>query len=235
MNDDLIRDLVLRILESPEMKQYLQGKTSTEPILPKGLILFEGGVGRENILLECVQRWGKGYNLSVLMKERIRNEAQDKCMWPHGITSVNMAEALTEKNWKQLYLPDCSADTLAKSALGIQDTPFTELIAWGIRKGIPVTITTDYLGLGPNTPEPYQKMLQNYIQKLRQFGVRILAVPLEQPLVWYEKKLLSDRDALSLIPQTLLSIRKGTIISPLARDTLKKRKIQLRIETEGQI
>jgi hypothetical protein len=78
-------------------------------------------------------------------------------------------------------------------------------------------------------------MFQDYLKQLRRFGVEILESLIEQPGQRYEKKLLTEHDAFNLAPLICLTIPKGTIITSLARDTLKKRQIQLRFETEGSL
>lgn len=232
MNYELIRNLILRILEEPEMQQLLQGKISAEPSASKALILLEEKVERKNLLLEWAQLWSEEYHLFVCVKED--NPVQEFELLSE-ISSVTIAEALAEKNWRHIFLPNCSADTLAKAALGIQDTPFNRLITWGICQGIPISLSAHDLGFGSKTPEPYRKLFHDYIQRLTQYGVQILSSPEEQPRMHYKKKLLAECDAFNLPPETILSLPKGTIISPLARDTLKQKQIKLLLETEGQI
>lgn len=236
MNEEILRNLVLQILESPEMKALIQNASSSSE-LPKALILLESGTNQENLLWEWIHRWSKEYELSLLIKENKSSslsaiELQGRGNLPQNLRLLSPSEACSEKNWKHILVPDCSADTLAKSALGIQDTLLTELIAWGIREGVPITLSIQNLGFTSRTPESYRKMFLEYMNKLRQFGVQILITPVEQPLQCFNKKLLADQDAFSLPEHTILQIPQGTIISPLARDTLKRKQIQLRVERE---
>ena len=52
-------------------------------------------------------------------------------------------------------------------------------------------------------------------------------------VICYEKKYLADKDAYGIPEETIVIVKRGTVISPLARDTLKSRRIELRQETEG--
>mgnify|MGYP000878030682 CR=1 FL=1 len=235
MNEELIRQIVLKLLETPELQALIQQKGISQ--IPKGLILLEEKE-RTDLLQEWVQRFSPKYRLSLLLQEKpgqSLHDPQESWNIPNGVQLITAEEACCDKEWSHIFLPDCSPDTLAKSALGIQDTPFTGLIGWGIREGIPITLSTNFLGFSPKTPEAYRKMFQDYIQKLRQFGVNIHFTPKELPLQRFNKKLLTDHDALSIPEGTLLWVAKGTVISPLAKDTLKRRQIQIRVETEGEL
>lgn len=239
MNEELIRELVLQILESPKIQALLQNP-STSSKRPKALLLVENWTNHENHLWSWIQRWSKDYVLSMVMRESKSSslstrELQGLDCLPQKVRLLSQNEACSVKDWKHILVPDCTADTLAKSALGIQDTPFTELIAWGIREGVPITLSTPNLGLISRTPESYRKMFLEYMNKLRQFGVQILVNPVEYPLQTFNKKLLTDHDAFSIQEHTILQIPQGTIISPLARDTLKRRQIKLRVEREDAL
>ena len=237
MNQEEIRNLVLQILETPEVRHLLQGRVMNNERLPKGLVLLEGGSERKSLLFDVYQRWGKEFQLFALIKEGSlikEPETLKDWVWA-GITPMETGEALKDQSWGKLILPDCSADTLAKAALGIQDTSFARLIGWGICEGIPIYLSTQYLGLGAKTPEAYRRLFQEYLLKLSAFGVQVYTPHTEQQVITYNKKLLADKDVLTLPPNTILSIRKGTIVSPLAIDSLKRNKIKLEFEMEGQI
>ena len=237
MNDQLIRTIILRILEEPEVQQLMSlPKNTLQPALPEALVLFEGESDK-NILFDVLQHWGKEYTLSVLPKDAPLPSSRNNeaAIWPEGLTRVSLEEALRKKNWAKLLIPDCSADTLAKAALGIQDTPFAKLIGWGICNGIPITLSVKYLGFSPQTPSTYRELYQGYLQQLSRYGVKILTSYAEQETICFEKKLLTDKDVFQLKPNTVLSVGKGTIISPMARDTLKRKQIELKFETEGQL
>lgn len=54
-----------------------------------------------------------------------------------------------------------------------------------------------------------------------------------QEVISYEKRYLADKDAYGIAEESIVIVKRGTVISPLARDTLKSRRIELRQETEG--
>ncbi len=51
--------------------------------------------------------------------------------------------------------------------------------------------------------------------------------------IQFDKKFLGDKQAYGLPEESRVLVKQGTVISPLARDTLKMRRIELCYEMEG--
>ncbi|MEK3854414.1 hypothetical protein [Cytobacillus sp. FSL H8-0458] len=132
---------------------------------------------------------------------------------------------------KVIFL-DASQDLFVKGALGICDTPESELLSACIVDYVPVTLipkTNLYKILNgeKKTNGDYFSSLMEYKEKLLKFGVEInsleaFAAPMpiisDQPDA---KKLITQRDVQECKKNEILA-DKETIITPLARDTARE-------------
>ncbi|WP_436376733.1 hypothetical protein [Cytobacillus sp. BC1816] len=164
-----------------------------------------------------------------------------------GKVDKNLLEVL-EENWNVLpydfreeaelhtvmrvIFLDASQDLFVKGALGICDTPESELLSACIIDYVPVTLipkTKLYKILNgeKKTNGEYFSSLMEYKEKLLKFGVEInsledFAVPkpikADQP---DSKKLITQRDVQECKMNEILA-DKQTIITPLARDTARE-------------
>ncbi|KJR44262.1 hypothetical protein UF75_5352 [Desulfosporosinus sp. I2] len=193
------------------------------------------------------------------------------------MTWISAEEALTRRDWQTLILPTCSANILAKVALGIRDNPISEVIGRGITEGKTIELVTEYLGLTRQTPQAYRDLYEGYLQKVQTYGIIVKAtlddecstemnkakvanlnqarppnlyeprpVPpfqktanseLNAPQreeLQFTKKFLGDKQAYGFPEDSKLFVSQGTVISPLARDTLKVRRIELCVEKEKE-
>jgi len=101
MNEEVLRQLVLKILADPELQQVLQDLRADLP--PKtepdhALILFEGGPGQDNLLLEWTRRWQSKYILFLLRREGSSTDSRDldqgeSGACPHGVHLITGPEA----------------------------------------------------------------------------------------------------------------------------------------------
>lgn len=164
-----------------------------------------------------------------------------------GKVDSNILEVL-EENWnvlpydfseeaelhtvmKVIFL-DASQDLFVKGALGICDTPESELLSACIIDYVPVTLipkTNLYKILNgeKKTNGEYFSSLMEYKEKLLKFGVEInsledFAAPKPINAVQQEsKKLITQRDVQECKMNEILA-DKQTIITPLARDTARE-------------
>ncbi|HZK54288.1 MAG TPA: flavoprotein [Desulfosporosinus sp.] len=258
MNEELIRQIVRRMLDEPTFQALLHGKTAGfqegSLVKPKGLVLLNYVPEFERVITSLRFDYGGDYILSVLPSDQA---FVDKPMLPEGITWITPQEALST-TWQKIILPACSPNILAKAALGIRDNPLSEMVGRGITQGIPTLLGTEYLGFTDQTPKAYRELYEGYLEMVTSYGVMLCAtigddchplspyerraatrdqaVPQKASLpevMCYEKKYLADKDAYVIAEETVVIVKPGTIISPLARDTLKSRRIVLRQETEG--
>ncbi|MBX9974865.1 hypothetical protein [Cytobacillus firmus] len=144
---------------------------------------------------------------------------------------------------KVIFL-DASQDLFVKGALGICDTPESELLSACIIDYVPVTLipkTNLYKILNgeKKTNGEYFSSLMEYKEKLLKFGVEInslenFAAPkpinADQP---DSKKLITQRDVQECKMNEILADQQ-TIITPLARDTARELgKSIIVIDTKG--
>ncbi|HWQ41134.1 MAG TPA: flavoprotein [Desulfosporosinus sp.] len=278
MNEELISQIVCRILSEPAFQTLLQGNKEGSLEVPKAvkldaLVLLNYVPDLEPVLTALKLSYGADYTLSILPSEQV---FAAKPTLPEGLTWITPQDALSKTTWQRILIPTCSPNTLVKAALGLRDNPISEMIGRGVTQGIPTTIMTEHLGFTAKTPKAYHELYEGYLQTVQSYGVMVCETledgrlliedagkvasssqyqrtsPYEQKsipcehrnasdkqkacsneVICYEKKYLADKDAYGIAEDSVVIVKRGTVISPLARDTLKSRRIELRQETEG--
>ena len=276
MNEDLINQIVRRILSDPALQTLLEGSRAEngelKTLKPSGLILLNYVPNLGGVLNALKHRYGADYTLNVLPSDQVD---RIKPELPEGMTWIDAEEALTKRDWQTLILPTCSANSLAKVALGIRDNPLSEIIGRGITEGKTIELVTEYLGFTPQTPQAYRDLYEGYLQKVQTYGIQVrttlngesptetnnkanthqtehsnqyksISITPSQTTVSYEpkalqreaqhftKKFLGDKQAYGFPEDSKIFVSQGTVISPLARDTLKVRRIELCVEKEKE-
>ncbi|GAB6154199.1 hypothetical protein JCM17380_29490 [Desulfosporosinus burensis] len=269
MNEDLINQIVRRILSDPALQALLQesltGNGDARSIKRDGLILLNYVPDFGRVLSAVKNRYQADYTLYVLPSDQV---SLAKPELPEGMTWITAKEALTKRDWHKLILPTCSPNILAKAALGIRDNPMSEVIGRGITEGKALELVTEHLGFTAQTPQAYRELYEGYLQKVQTYGVVVRATlddecssNLSQTLninhyeqravtaaslktasyepsdsirgeIRFTKNFLGDKQAYEFPEDTKILVKPGTVISPLARDTLKLRRIELCVEKE---
>ena len=257
MNEDLINQIVRRILSDPAVQTLLEGSRAgngaLKAVKPRGLILLNYVPNLGRVLNALKHHYGADYTLNVLPSDQV---ARNKPELPEGMTWIEVEEALTGRDWQTLILPTCSANSLAKVALGIRDNPISEIIGRGITEGKTIELVTEYLGFTPQTPQAYRDLYEGYLQKVQTYGILVrttlngesptetnkakVATVNSEPKASqgeaqrFTKKFLGDKQAYGFPEDSKIFVSPGTVISPLARDTLNVRRIELCVEKEKE-
>jgi hypothetical protein len=153
-----------------------------------------------------------------------------------------------------MLLPTCSANTLAKIALGIRDTSLCVLAAEGISKGIPLELCTAHLGLTGQIPAPYRQLYQGYLNQVASYGVIVRdslqdqtatggvsvavckdSLNCESRIIGWNSRLLTEKDVLAFPEGCTVKFGQSTILTPLAKDMLKRRRVEIRREGAGAL
>ena len=285
MKEELIQQIVKRILSEPAFQALLGGNADgaieeARAAKPDGLVLLNYVPEFEPVLNALKLSYGGEYTLSILPSDQA---FEAKPTLPDGMTWITPEDALSKMTWQKILVPACSANTLAKAALGLRDNPMSESIGRGITQGIPIVLSTEYLGFTDQTTKAYQKLYEGYLQTVKSYGVLVCTTLGEAPVllkdkkaltfsqfspaaqtgqhnqptfyeqrtaiceqnkafdeqklsapevICYPKKYLADKDAYGIAEESIILVKHGTVISPLARDTLKSRHIELRQEME---
>lgn len=176
MNEELISQIVQHILTDSSFQALLNGyrsgvaeKTAAQK---PALVLLNYVTDFEALLNAVKTRWGREYMLTVLPS---KNTVQANPELPEGLNWTTPQEALAKTDWAQILVPACSANTLAKAALGIRDNPLSELIGRGIVQGIPIALVAESLGLTAQTPQAYRELYDDYLQTIQTYGVQVFA------------------------------------------------------------
>lgn len=270
MNETLIKEIVQLIMSNPDLMQKLSINHLgvKEKAKPDILILLNYVPNFAVILDKLAMEWAKDYRVSVLGTDAVMKE---QLVLPAGMQWVSCPEAIKQHGWQRVILPTCSANTLAKIALGIRDTAVCELAGRAIAEGTPIELTVDYLGFTPQTPLTYRRLYAGYVEQLCEYGVIIKdqlnkLTGSEQSLkteannhygkilpqadqhvkqssmlnsdyaraavICWEGKLLTEQDAVGLPEESVVKVGKKTIITPLSKDKLRQRGIEIVREME---
>ena len=244
MNEATLQEIVTRILSSPEIQSLLAVNSEGEGAKPGCLILVNN---QEDVcqLAALEERYRRDYSIGVC--------AVDAAPLAENKTNrVSCETAMKGSRWERLHVPVCSADQIAQIALGLCTDQTSKLVAWAIASGMAVEIGRVQLNFTARTPERYRQMFENYIRQVADFGVAIAgnysiaqqhvpvlalsdepqisqATPEQQSSrdVRYDKRLLSDKEALRLPANGVLRIAKSTVLTPAAIDVLKKQKVEV--------
>lgn len=247
MNEELIAKVVKQVLDDPRIQMLLRGHVEPQA-RPQMLILLNYAPDLPEQLQRMRDLWARAYSLKVLASpgvERCRPEL------PEGMEWVTFEEAYNGC-WQRIVLPTCSHNTLAKIALGLRDTPISIMAAEGIMRGIPVELCTSQLKFTEKTPPAYRQLYEGYLKQVESYGVVVreslcdvnsrrcapvsgansseCALPQgasSREVVSWERRLLTEKDVLNFPVGCAVRVGKATIISPLAMDTLKKRRIEI--------
>ena len=244
MNEAMLKEIITRILSSPELQSLITVDSEVPGAKPGCLVLLNN---QESVcqLTALEERYRQDYYLRVCVDGPIE--------LAKNINRVSYEEAMRESQWERIHVPVCSADQLAQIALGLCTDHTTKLISRGIIAGIPVEIERVNWEFTARTPEKYRQIFENYVRQVVGFGVIIAEnyFSLQQPAVLvsggskepqssqvsceqqlhsdvrYEKRLLSGKEALQLPGNGVLQIDKSTVLTPTAIDVLKQQKIEV--------
>lgn len=243
MNEGLLREIITRLLSSPELQSLLNASSPGQCANPGCLIV----VNNQVVIAELgalEKRYGQDYSLGVCLVGAVE-------LTDNKIPRVSYEQAMRETHWARIHVPVCSADQLAQIALGLSTDLTSKIVAWAITAGIPVEIGRLDLGFIAKTPEKYRRLFEGYVTKVADFGVVIADPPLpaQRPVlvpeqmgetrslppverqllseVRYDKKLLSDKEALQLSANGVVRIAKSTVLTPAAIDVFKKQKTEV--------
>lgn len=189
MDEALIRELVARILASPQLEALLGTTTATAPGKRNALVVIENEAGARS-LSELQRLWGASYQLHVCA---IGGVSLPACSLPQ----LSAEQALSGGNWCRILIPVCAGRQLASIAQGIETDKVCELAAFAIRNGIPVDIGQVDYAFTDKTPESYRSLFASYEKQVRSFGVSV-----------GQALLSSDASILSSSPGTVVPIRK---------------------------
>lgn len=239
MNEALLKEIITQILSSPELQALLATSSRVQDTKPGCLIVLNHQDGVRQ-LPELAERYRQDYCLEVCVVGPVELAA-------NKVTQVTYEQAIKQSHWARLQVPVCTPDQLAQIALGLSSDPTTKLVAWAIATGIPVEIGQVQWGFTAKTPETYRQLFAGYIRQAAEFGVAIgeksselptpvrEATPIEadqppqerqaHPEVTYEKRLLSDKEALRL--NGVVRLGKTTVLTPGAIDVLKQQKVEV--------
>ena len=151
--------------------------------------------------------------------------------------------SLYEKaDFQHLAFLDVSQDLLARGALGLTDTPGSNLLAKAFQRGCPVLfeLSAELEWLVKNENEAmldrvnrYRTQLLKYKYLLIEFGVWFGGIESLRPFqLLYDRRILTEKD-IQNIEYPEVRVSSNTIITSLAKDTARERRIKLKVEGQS--
>ena len=244
MDESLVREIVARILADSRFQALVAGASRNESALKPAALVVADSEAAVALLPELQERWGGCYSLQVFLGAPVEAAAV-------ALPRRSFQEAMAETSWSRLLIPVCSGPQLAEIALGLRGTPLAALAAEAILRGIPVEIGRVDFAFTERTPAAYRKMFEDYAQRVAAYGVTIgiqtapsaapaptvvppvaaaPAVVREAPFrpeVPFDKKLMTEKEAVLLPEQAVLNLKRATILTPAAIDVLKQMRVQV--------
>lgn len=244
MDESLVREIVARILADSRFQALVAGASRNESALKPAALVVADSEAAVALLPELQERWGGCYSLQVFLGAPVEAAAV-------ALPRRSFQEAMAETSWSRLLIPVCSGPQLAEIALGLRGTPLAALAAEAILRGIPVEIGCVDFAFTERTPAAYRKLFEEYMQRVAAYGVTIgsQTVPPQAPLpavvtpapsaptaakeapfrpeVSFDKKLMTEKEAVLLPEQAVLNLKRATILTPAAIDVLKQMRVQV--------
>jgi len=254
---ELIEEIIKHLIGDPRLRELLQQAGQTAPPAPTdpAILVVLAGPVPTGTLAAVRERWGAG-NLQVVAMPELRAQVS----LPQGMAWLEPLAAYERTHWSSIVVPVCPPGLLAKIALGLRDDFAADLLGRSLMAGCPVEILRLELECGRRTHASYLNLYAEYVAKIRSYGVVIRqlpdglasAVPAAEPAgsalrspsgetpetvqrrepaaISFERKLLAERDALGFPEGSLVQVNARTVISPLALDVLRLRRITLKRE-----
>jgi hypothetical protein len=169
VDESLIRELVSRILASPQIEALLKAVpaagTVSAPEKKDCLVVLDNEAS-VRLLPEIKQIYGASQPLQLCSIGAVNVSGTT-------IPHASFEQAMGSSNWSKLLIPVCSRKQLAAMASGQCPDKVCELAAQAILTGIPVEIGRVEYGFTDNTPDAYRKLFAAYEQQLAGFGVSV--------------------------------------------------------------
>jgi len=183
--------------------------------------------------------------VNVIGKEKIRGISGLGRLICEPDSSISSLELVQESD--ALVVPILTRNSSAKLALGITDTLVTNIIMQALISGKPIIAARNSADpdpancpciATPDTPPALIKLAKDYLKKLESYGMKLVDVNELANAVnnelnkssndILEQKLITQ-DTIEKLPQGTkqITVAKGSIITPLARDFAKDHGIQI--------
>lgn len=248
-------DKLAKIIEA-EVRKALTDQANNPKSSPSGkkvLALFTGGYVKLSEALIQLNKLIQGSCLVdvVMSQSAVKVIGQDKILKISGINSLicepddSVSSLKLVQKSDIVVIPILTRNSATKVALGITDTLVTNIIMQALISAKPIIAARNSadpndadcpcVGM-PNTSPALIKLAENYLQKLESYGMKLVDVSEIAKIILtdtdksdsLDQKLVTQ-DVIAKLPQDTkqITIRKGSIITPLAKDIAKERGIKI--------
>ncbi|MHB8065565.1 MAG: hypothetical protein ACYDG2_23605 [Ruminiclostridium sp.] len=231
LDTEQLSEIIAQVLK----KMNIEGNKITEK--KKALVIFED-FQKEYASLEDLKQLKEEYNVSILT---VKNASG--IITPAGFEKTFVIEELPLecnlwiKQFERVLIPSPSLKIVSKLAHVIVDDKFIEIIFLALkeRKQVLIGQALDN-GKAMNFAAPLKNEIQRLADKLKDFGIEQLSAekslknysPVTNDFICKTRGLISLQDVINMVGNSNeLSIVAGTVITPLAMDYIREKKISL--------
>jgi len=247
-------DKLRQIIEAEVVSALYQEKNALPSISSdKGKItaLFTGSsTNRTEAIAQVEKLIHEGYSVDAVL-----SQAAVKIVNPENIRKIQgigdifyepdfwVSSIEVVKRSKIIIVPILTRNSAAKIALGIADNLVTNIALHALLAGKPVIAArnsadpdhADCICIGtPNTPPALIQIAREYLRKLETYGAKLMDVSdiadyiINEKQTSIQQKLITQDSINNLQPDMKqIKVRKGSIITPLARDAARERGIEI--------
>ena len=253
MDDSLVKEIVARILADPRFQAMLTAPSPNGAATKPVALVVADSEAAVALLPDLQERWGAGYSLQVCLSgpvpaakialpQRSCPEALRDQDWSRLLIPVCSGPQLAE-----IAMGLCGTPLAALAAeailrgipveIGQVDYGFTDrtpaayrqlfeghaktVAAYGVTiggKAVPLAATAPAVVL----PAPSSAVLPGNLVE-----AAVAKDPAFRPEVPYDNKLMTEKEAVLLPEQAVLKLKRATILTPAAIDTLKQLRVQV--------
>ncbi|MCO7124436.1 hypothetical protein NIE88_01390 [Sporolactobacillus shoreicorticis] len=132
---------------------------------------------------------------------------------------------------QRVLLPSLSGASLAKSALGISDTPETEWIAYCFRNAITICALQEGLPrFSFNASKHYVSLFASYERIVRGFGLRIVGTDQLLNEIRVKNHVITAGDLSGADEHAWIEIPEGAVVTTLAKEEIRRKHMHIKTE-----
>ncbi len=198
---------------------------------------LQGGLTMEEsvlefIVLEVMQRLKKKETMYILPFESYEEDLKATLEKRYRVENLTCHASLTRSS--KLFLPGLRPSQLMALWQGIAVDPLTEYGIYALFYGAPLYVCARDVSLPKELKTPYQKRYHEALAFLKASGLVLWDSILEEKpkgatsFLW-EERLLAENHVVALIEKGMetLQMKRGTLITPAAKDQLREHHIEV--------
>ena len=253
MDDSLVKEIVARILADPRFQAMLTAPSPNGAATKPVALVVADSEAAVALLPDLQERWGAGYSLQVCLSgpvpaakialpQRSCSQALRDQDWSRLLVPVCSGPQLAEiaMGLRGTPLAALVGEAILRGIpveIGRVDYGFTDRTPAAYRQlfeghaktvaAYGVTIGGKAVPLAATAPAVVPPVPSSAVLPGNLVEAAVAKDPAFRPEVPYDKKLMTEKEAVLLPEQAVLKLKRATILTPAAIDTLKQLRVQV--------